>query len=98
MLGNWIALIVLLVLTLLCIWLARRAWRARRAFVKWPGVILAGLFAALFALIIGMSLYGLVQAYAPRGGAVPALKVAGTPEQIARGQHLANMLCASCHT
>jgi mono/diheme cytochrome c family protein len=98
MLGIVIALLVLLGLTVLFVLLARRAWRAKHAIVKWPGVILAGLFAALFGLLIIMSVNGLVQVSLPRGGPVPALKVAGTPEQIARGQHLANSLCASCHT
>src|SRR6185369_10284595 len=48
--------------------------------------------------ITGVSLYGYAQASMSRGGPVPALKVAGTPEQIARGQHLANTLCAGCHS
>jgi mono/diheme cytochrome c family protein len=98
MLGNVIALNFLIGLAVLCILLARRAWRARHAYVKWPGVILSGLFTAILALIIIMTVNGLVQVSLPRGGPVTALKVAGTPEQITRGQHLANMLCVACHS
>jgi mono/diheme cytochrome c family protein len=36
--------------------------------------------------------------YRPRGNPVEAIHIQGTPEQIARGQHLAYSLCAACHT
>ncbi len=41
---------------------------------------------------------GLYQFYAPRGQPVEAIQVQRTPDQIARGQHLADSLCAGCHT
>ena len=43
MLGNLITLLVLTAVIIAFGWLAWRAWHARRALVKWPGVVLAGL-------------------------------------------------------
>jgi mono/diheme cytochrome c family protein len=45
-----------------------------------------------------LMLVGLARAYSPRSAPVPDLKVAASPEQIARGEHLANSFCASCHS
>lgn len=76
MFGNILGLLVLALLAALLGWLTRRSWGAKRGWVKWPGMVLAGLFTLIFAL----------------------LTVAGTPEQIARGEHLASVLCAGCHS
>jgi len=41
---------------------------------------------------------GLIKANPPRTAPVPDLKVAGTPEQIERGKHIADSFCTSCHS
>jgi mono/diheme cytochrome c family protein len=41
---------------------------------------------------------GAFKVYMPRGNDVIEASVAGTPEQIARGAHLASATCAGCHT
>ncbi|HEX7587511.1 MAG TPA: c-type cytochrome [Anaerolineae bacterium] len=98
MIVNIATLLVFLVVTIAFGLLVRRAWRAKRWFVKWPGVILGGLLTLIFALITILAASGMSQAYMPRGSPVSDLKVQGTPEQIARGQHLANSICVGCHT
>ncbi len=98
MFGNLIGLLILIGLTALGLWLVRRAWRARRAIIRWPGVVLSGLLTLLLMLCIVLAVSGFATIYLPRGNPVTALKVAGTPEQVARGQHLASSLCASCHS
>ena len=98
MLVNLISLFVLLALVVLLGWLTVRAWQAKRAWLKWPGVILAGLLTLLFALVtlvIGKGVYDL---YRPYPVAAVAVSIAGTPEQLARGEYLASVLCASCHS
>lgn len=98
MLGNLIVLIVLLALVVAFAWLTRRAWQVKRAWLRFPGVILFGLLTlvpVLVALVIGKGVYELYRPYPVQAVNV---SIAGTPEQVARGQHLASVLCASCHT
>ncbi|MCC7354541.1 MAG: c-type cytochrome [Anaerolineae bacterium] len=98
MLANILGLFVLIALVVLFAWLATRAWRARNAILKWVGVVLAGLLTLLLVLVTVVAARGLVILYQPRGGPTPDLQIAGTPEQIARGQHIASTLCAGCHS
>jgi mono/diheme cytochrome c family protein len=97
MIGNIVSLLVLVLLVVLFAWLATRAWRAKRAFVKWPGVILAGLLTLVFGAITVVAVLGFVKLEARHANPVADLKVAGTAEQIARGGQLA-WGCADCHS
>jgi mono/diheme cytochrome c family protein len=97
MLSNLITLLVLTALVIGCGWLAWRAWHTRRALVRWPGVLLAGLGAILVGLVVGLGWVGFFRLYLPRSTPAAAVHAADTPEQVARGQHLAYVLCAQCH-
>lgn len=97
MIVNIISLLVLALLVALFAWLATRAWRAKRAFIKWPAVILAGLFALVFAAVTVVAVIGFAKLEARHANLVADLKVAGTPAQIARGNQLA-WGCADCHS
>ena len=98
MIVNLVSLLVLVAVAVGFGWLARRAWRSRSAVLKWGGVALSGLLTLVLAAASVMAAIGLYQFYAPRGSPVEPLQVAGTPEQIARGQHLALLECVGCHT
>lgn len=98
MIGNLLLWLVLVVVTIGFALLTRRAWRVQRWFFKWPAILLTGLLTLLLALVSIFSVMGMYQFYAPRGNPVTDLKVAGTPDQIARGQHLANSFCVACHS
>ncbi len=78
--------------------LAVRAWRSKRIVVKVAGGLVSSLLTLVVALVGVFMLIGLVKFIAPRSAPVPTLSVAGSPEQIARGQHIANSFCASCHS
>lgn len=98
MLGN---IVLWLIIIAAAVGLGLLAWRARRAHnrvVKWGGTIGSGLLALVVVLIGVFMLIGMVKAYAPRTAPVPDLKVTASADQIARGQHLANSFCASCHS
>lgn len=97
MIVNIISLLVLALFAALFAWLATRAWRAKRALVKWPALILAGLFTLVFAAVTVAAGIGLVRLEARHANPVADLKVAGTPAQIARGGQLA-WGCADCHS
>jgi mono/diheme cytochrome c family protein len=98
MIGNVLSLLALIAIAILFGWLATRAWRTKRAIVKWPGVILAGLLALILVLVSGIVANGLVKMYTPHNFVVSSIMVAGTPEQIERGKHLVSITCAGCHS
>jgi len=98
MFGN---IVIWLVIVAVAVLLGRLAFRARRAankVVKWGGTIGSALLAVVLTLLGVFMLIGMVKAYTLRDAPVPDLKVAASSEQIARGQHLANSFCASCHS
>jgi mono/diheme cytochrome c family protein len=97
----YVNILLWLVMVAVCVlfgWLARRAWRARNAIVKWAGVVLSGLLTLVLAVVSVVTLVGLVKAYAPKNIPISNVTVAGTPEQIQRGEHLANAFCVECHS
>jgi mono/diheme cytochrome c family protein len=98
MLGNILIWLVIVAAAVLLGWLTFRAWHAKRKVVKWGGVILSGLFTIVLTLLSIVMLIGMVKIYSPRNAPVLDLAIAGTSEQIARGEHLAGSFCASCHS
>jgi mono/diheme cytochrome c family protein len=79
------------------VYLCARALRSKRRFLKWGGAGLAGLAATAFGLLGLISLMGVDRLQARRAP-VPDLKVAGTPEQVHRGQAIASAYCDACHS
>ena len=74
-----------------------RPWRTKNSFVKWRGKALGALFSAvvcLMGLIIIVGLFKLTGRTAP----IPDIRVAGTPEQVVRGQAISNGFCSGCHS
>jgi multisubunit Na+/H+ antiporter MnhB subunit len=65
-------------------------WRAQKRVLRWGGAIICGLLTLLLALVTGAALYGFVQINKTYSNPVADIKVAGTPEQLARGTKLAN--------
>lgn len=98
MLINIVTLLILIALVVLGGWLVTRAWKSKRWYVKVPGVLFAGLFTLLFALVTFFLAKGLYDLSRPYPVAAVNVSIAGTPEQIARGEHLAVVLCAGCHS
>jgi mono/diheme cytochrome c family protein len=96
MIANIISMLVLIALVVLFAWLVKRAWGSKHWFVKWPGVVLSGLLTLILAAATGVAGIGFYKLNAPQSNPVPNIKVAGTPEQIARGQKLA-AICVGCH-
>jgi len=92
---GWLLILALAVLFGL---LARRSWRVKNRFLKWVGVLLSALLALVFTLVSVLVLVGMVKAYTPHKVAAPELNVAQTPENLQRGEHLANSFCTSCHS
>lgn len=93
---NIVSVALMLVLAFVLMVIARRFWRSKQAVLKWLGGAAFGLgsLGLLAALVVG--LFGFYQLNAVQSNAIPSVKVAGTPAQVARGQQLAN-LCLTCH-
>jgi mono/diheme cytochrome c family protein len=96
MILDIVVLLVFLALIVLVGWLAKRAWGSQRAWLKWIGVIVAGLVTLIFAVLFVVGAIGFARLNLPQSNPVTDVQVAGTPDQIAHGQKLA-LLCTACH-
>jgi mono/diheme cytochrome c family protein len=92
-----VGLLILAALATFGAWLITRARRAKHGAVKWIGLVLSGVMTLAFTLAICVALFGYYKLNFPRGPAVVEVKVAGTPEQLARGARFA-AVCAGCHS
>ncbi|MBP8002920.1 MAG: c-type cytochrome [Chloroflexi bacterium] len=97
MFGNIISFLVLAGLMVLFGWLTYRAVRAQRLWVKIVGGLVGGLFTLILLAVIVLAGKGFATIYAPDDVPAPDLTVAGTPEQVARGEYLVNLSCIGCH-
>lgn len=98
MIGNLVTLLIFVVLMVLFAWFTKRAWGSKHKVLKWPLLILAGLLTLVSVLIIVIGGKGLIAIYQSYPVAPVNITVENTPEQIARGQHIADMFCAGCHS
>lgn len=95
---NFLILLLVISLAILFGWLTRRAWSVHNPFLKWIGVIVGGLFTLVAGFVSALGVIGVVKYYNPPSNPVPELKVEGTAEQVARGEHLAAAFCVECHS
>jgi mono/diheme cytochrome c family protein len=95
---NILTFVILVALILLFGWLATRAWHLKNAALKWLGAGLSGLLTLLLAALTVVIVIGFYKLNtAPYRYSVSSVKVAGTAEQIARGEKLA-YICGDCHS
>jgi len=95
-LGNLLSFFALIALLALFGWLTLRAWRIQRLLYKIPALLISGLLSLVFLVVVFVAGKGLAFAYIAPVPA-PELSVAGTPDQIARGEYLVNIACVGCH-
>ena len=95
---NILILILVIGLAVLFGWLTRKAWKSGRPALKWIGSLLSGLLILVLTLVSALGLVGVYKAYNPPYNPVKEIQVEGTPEQIARGQHLVSAFCVECHS
>jgi mono/diheme cytochrome c family protein len=93
-----ISLIIIIALAVLFGWLMTIAVRAKRGWVRWLGAILSALLMFFFITLAVIGILGVISIYRTINVEVPEVTVDGTPEQVARGEHVAAVLCASCHS
>jgi len=88
---------ILVLLILLFGFLTLRAWKAKNRWLKWVGTLLSGLLTLIPTLLLILALIGFAKLNKRFDNPIQDVQVTGTPEQIARGEKLAN-ICVSCHT
>ena len=94
---DFIGVGALLLLAALGTWLVLRARRAQHRIVKWAGIVVSGLVALAAIVALGVTLVGFYRINYPANRRPPSdIKVAGTPEQVARGARFGGF-CAGCH-
>jgi len=98
MLINILLWLVLLTFAVLFGWLTRRAFKARRRFIRWAGGVLSGLLTVILTLVVVVSAIGLFKLYGPHPVQAFSVSVANTPQQVARGEHIASIICIDCHS
>ena len=96
MIDDILAILLLVGLAVLFTWLAFRAFRNRRWYVRWPGLILSGLLALVFVVLAGGATRGLVQMEARHGNPPSPIVAATSVEALARGAEIANG--CGCHS
>jgi mono/diheme cytochrome c family protein/uncharacterized membrane protein len=92
-----VGVLVLLALIALGTWLFIRSRGAGNRVVKWGGLVLSGVLTIVFVSLTGAVLLGFYKINFPPHQSPPDMKVAGTPEQLARGAKFA-AVCAGCHS
>ncbi len=98
MLSNLLVLLLFIGLFVLFAWLCVRSIRAQKLWVKIVGGVGFAVLAMLVVFIAFSGGKGIAMTYFPSAPDAPAITVAGTPEQIARGEYLVNLSCIGCHS
>ncbi len=92
-----VGILILVALIAVFGFLTLRAWKIINRWLKWIGVVLAGLLTLIPAALLVLALVGFGKLNARFNNPVDNIQVARTPAQIARGAKLANA-CGSCHS
>jgi mono/diheme cytochrome c family protein len=89
---------ILGILTILLAWAALKVWRSRNLWARWLGGVLVTFFTLIFAALTVFGILGINKLFRTNTVSVPEVTVGSTAEQIARGEHLAVVICAGCHS
>jgi cytochrome c553 len=92
-----VGVFILLVLIAIFGFLTFRSRKTNNRWLKWIGTFLSGLLTLISAALLVLALVGFAKLNKRYNNPAADIHVSGTPDQIARGERLAN-LCVSCHT
>jgi mono/diheme cytochrome c family protein len=95
--SNFLGLTMSITAAALLAWSSLRSWQAKNNFLKWGAAGLAALLSVAVSLAGVIMIAGLFKLHA-RCASAPDLKVAGTSEQIQRGQAISDGFCSACHS
>jgi uncharacterized membrane protein YcjF (UPF0283 family) len=95
--SNFLGLTMSIISAALLAWSSLRGWRAKNNFLKWGAAGLAALLSVAVSLAGVIMIAGLFKLHA-RSASAPDLKVAGTSDQIQRGQAISDGFCSACRS
>ena len=98
MIGNLIAIAMLLAVTVAIAFGIRAAWRTRKAHIRWPAAVFGSLFVVIGLVLTTAASRGVGIAYVKGGRPVKPLTVERTPERVTRGKHIVGNWCVACHS
>ena len=98
MITGLIQIVIVFALSIGGWWLVLKLRKRQNKLAKFSGMIGVGLLSTIFTLFTVLASLGFITVHAPRGNDVVEVTVAGTVEQIARGESIAAAMCASCHS
>lgn len=98
MVVNIFLIAVVLLIAAFFLWLVIRSLRSSKILVKIIGTLFSTLGTLIFGVVGVLALIGLINSNFSPVPAIIDVTVAGTPEQIARGEHIAEILCIDCHS
>ena len=98
MIGNILGWLLIVGVAVFLGWATSQAWRAKNTFLKWGGTVVGGLLTLVVALVSVVTLIGLFKGNSKVNTPAPEVVVSATPEMIARGEHIADTFCATCHS
>lgn len=94
---DTVGVLILILLMGLFGFLVTRAWKLKNGFLKWIGTVITGLLTLITTALLALALIGFAKLNERHTNPVADVRVTDTPEQIARGERLAQ-LCVNCHT
>jgi mono/diheme cytochrome c family protein len=94
---NIVGLVALIAIAALLAWFGFRTWRVKNRIVKWGGTALLALLSVAVLSGSVLTSLGIIKQHS-RSAPIPNIKVAATPELIARGKDIADGLCGACHS
>jgi mono/diheme cytochrome c family protein len=95
---DFLGVTTLVLLATVGVWLAQRAKRAQNRVVRWAGLVCSSLFTLASIVVVGVTLVGFYRInFPPYRPALTDIRVAGTPDQVARGARFGTF-CAQCHS
>ena len=95
---NVLTLLLVAALSVLFFFLATRAWRSPRWYIRFPGGVLSMLLGLLLLAVVGIAAFGFYRLNnAPYAYSETTIPVTGAAGNVERGARLAN-ICAGCHS
>lgn len=93
-----LGVLALFAVSFVLFWLAARTLRVRQAVLRWIGVVLLGLLGLVVGAVGVVAAMGFQKVYMVGAPPAPDLTASTDPRVIARGEHLATILCVDCHS
>lgn len=98
MIEALLSVLALFAVSAVLFWLVTRVFRVRQVIVRWIGVVLLGLLGLIVGLVAVVAAVGFQKVHLASAPPPPDFTASTDAQVIARGEHLATILCVDCHS